>query len=124
MSTMPSDPQAVLARHTEHRWRYNGKWQPSDCGECHFNWPCDAVLMARALAESEKRAELGDAWAAAEAALLEGFSFYGVAALKVACTVAILLLVYRARRNRALAAGLGILIGAVGVAGNLSALLR
>jgi len=49
---------------------------------------------------------------------------YGVAALKVACTVAILLLVYRVRRNRALAAGLGILIGAVGVAGNLSALLR
>jgi len=49
---------------------------------------------------------------------------YGVAALKVACTVAILLLVYRARRNRNLAAGLGILIGAVGVAGNLSALLR
>ena len=38
--------------------------------------------MARALAESEERAELGDAWAAAEAALPEGFSFYGGASIE------------------------------------------
>jgi len=72
---MPSDPQAVLARHVEyghdHRCHIDGN--PMDC---------DAVLMARALAESEKRAELGDAWAAAEAALPEGFSFYGGASIE------------------------------------------
>ena len=66
--TMPSDPQAVLARHVEyghdHRCHIDGN--PMDC---------DAVLMARALAESEKRAELGDAWAAAEAALPGGWFF-------------------------------------------------
>ena len=49
---MPSDPQAVLARHTRVgvylTWACVVDGQPD---------PCDAVLMARALAESEKRAE-------------------------------------------------------------------
>jgi len=51
---------------------------------------------------------------------------YGVAALKVACTVAILLLVYRVRRPdlRRVAAGLGFAVGLVGVVGNLAALTR
>jgi len=48
---MPSDPQAVLARRPPSVEQYDE--------------------LARALAESEKRAELGDAWAAAEAALPE-----------------------------------------------------
>ena len=59
---MPSDPQAVLARRPPSVEQYDE--------------------LARALAESEKRAELGDAWAAAEAALPEGFSFYGGASIE------------------------------------------
>ena len=35
------------------------------CVLCQEDLPCDAATMARALAESEKRVELGEAWAAA-----------------------------------------------------------
>ena len=50
---------------------------------------------------------------------------YGVAALKVACTVAILLLVARCRPGLRLpAAGLGFAVGLVGVVGNVAALAR
>ena len=57
---MPSDPQAVLARHIEiATWpldmRTGGDGRNCSCGQ---HWPCDAVLMARALAESEKRITL------------------------------------------------------------------
>jgi len=45
---MPSDPQAVLAhRLVEHQGF-------DECDKHGYHWPCD---MARALAESEKRAE-------------------------------------------------------------------
>jgi len=70
---MPSDPQAVLARHNESfKSVINGEELCAGCGEPP---PCTYVLMARALAESEERAELGDAWAAAEAALPDGWFF-------------------------------------------------
>ena len=50
---------------------------------------------------------------------------YGVAALKVACTMAILLLVARCRPGLRLpAAGLGFAVGLVGVVGNVAALAR
>lgn len=51
---------------------------------------------------------------------------YGVAFLKVACTVAILALVVRVRRPdlRRLAAGIGVTIGLFGLVGNLAALAR
>jgi hypothetical protein len=54
------------------------------------------------------------------------FGLVVVALLKVVCTVAILLLVARVRRPdlRRLAAGLGVAIAAVGVAGNVGAWLR
>lgn len=50
----------------------------------------------------------------------------GVAALKVVCTITILLLVARCSRPdfRRIAAGLGMTLGLVGLAGNLTALLR
>ena len=51
---------------------------------------------------------------------------YGVAFLKVACTVAILALVIRVQRReyRRIAAGIGIAVGLVGFAGNLAAVWR
>jgi len=54
---MPSDPQAVLARHVTKR--------DIICEECLGLWPCDTAVVARALAESEERvrvleAALGD----------------------------------------------------------------
>ena len=44
---MPSDPQAVLARHVTKR--------DIICEECLGLWPCDTAVVARALAESEER---------------------------------------------------------------------
>jgi len=54
---MPSDPQAVLARHVE--CPHDEGSHCDDCGDIGdgSSWPCDAVLMARALAESEERAD-------------------------------------------------------------------
>ena len=51
---------------------------------------------------------------------------FGVAFLKVACTVLILTLLVRVRRSdlRKVAAGLGVAIGLVGFVGNLAALAR
>ena len=86
-----------------------------------------ALVMAADLASFALIVPLVGIGAESNGLMARGYielGIYGVAALKLACTVAILLLVYRARRNRALAAGLGILIGAVGVAGNLGALLH
>jgi len=53
---MPSDPQAVLARHT--RVGVSLTWACVVDGQPD---PCDAVLVARALAESEERARVLEA---------------------------------------------------------------
>ena len=97
MTTMPSDPQAVLARPCGVKYSTPGTcgwcgWPKADheqmptlvhvcpvCGDRYHDPSWDDLdahwqeHMARALAESEKRVELGDAWAAAEAALPEGW---------------------------------------------------
>ena len=86
-----------------------------------------ALVMAADLASFALIVPLVGIGAESNGIMARGYielGIYGVAALKVACTVAILLLVYRARRNRALAAGLGFAVGLVGVVGNLAALTR
>jgi len=78
LSTMPEDYQRGY-RAAESHYPPMGTWR----GSCGHLWDravedtdeCPRCLMARALAESEKRAELGDAWAAAEAALPGGWFF-------------------------------------------------
>ena len=59
---MPSDPQAVLARHTATLSISDPLGDRHACWVCGGNkFPCDAVLMARALAESEKRVRMLEA---------------------------------------------------------------
>ena len=56
ITDVPSDPQAVLARHT--RVGVSLTWACVVDGQPD---PCDAVLMARALAESERRVRVLEA---------------------------------------------------------------
>jgi len=73
--TMPSDPQAVAERL---RRAIYSVWPGLSQDDARRLVAAIEPVMARALAESEERAELGDAWAAAEAALPLGCRFEGV----------------------------------------------
>ena len=88
-----------------------------------------ALVMAADLASFALIVPLVGIGAESNGLMARGYlelGIYGVAALKVACTVAILLLVARVRRQdlRRVAAGLGFAVGLVGVVGNLAALTR
>ena len=88
-----------------------------------------ALVMAADLASFALIVPLVGIGAESNGLMARGYlelGIYGVAALKVACTVAILLLVARVRRPdlRRVAAGLGFAVGLVVVVGNLAALTR
>ena len=87
-----------------------------------------ALVMAADLASFALIVPLVGIGAESNGLMARGYlelGIYGVAALKVACTVAILLLVARCRPGLRLpAAGLGFAVGLVGVVGNVAALAR